>query len=262
VRPDIALQASAPGTVAELATRGLGVAILTASMVDDGALRGLEIADLEPACSRSSGETPTHPRCASSCATAARHSHSQRPGHVPAWVASRKWIGVRTSRCCLAMELDRAGGSSPFPRKQASSLALSSLAWDEQRGVIRVRSGGRAERACERPSRANSPRWLARQRRLGTGARPVPKHAGNGRNLRLSIFAAARVSMALYGSLSAPGSAGSSFFTREKTPVDPGSSIERAARAQPGGREIRRCEAVAARRGLRSLAAGITARGG
>jgi DNA-binding transcriptional LysR family regulator len=47
-RPDIALQASAPGSVADLAARGLGVAILTASMVDDSdALRGLEIADLD-----------------------------------------------------------------------------------------------------------------------------------------------------------------------------------------------------------------------
>jgi DNA-binding transcriptional LysR family regulator len=47
MRPDIALQASAPGSVADLAARGLGVAILTASMVDDEALRRLEIADLD-----------------------------------------------------------------------------------------------------------------------------------------------------------------------------------------------------------------------
>ena len=47
VWPDIALQASAPGSVADLAARGLGVAILSASMVDDSALRGLEIADLD-----------------------------------------------------------------------------------------------------------------------------------------------------------------------------------------------------------------------
>jgi DNA-binding transcriptional LysR family regulator len=47
MRPDIALQASAPGSVADLAARGLGVAILTASMVDDGTLRGLQIADLD-----------------------------------------------------------------------------------------------------------------------------------------------------------------------------------------------------------------------
>ena len=46
VRPDIALEASAPDAVADLAARGLGVAILSASMVDEGALRGLEIADL------------------------------------------------------------------------------------------------------------------------------------------------------------------------------------------------------------------------
>jgi DNA-binding transcriptional LysR family regulator len=47
VRPDIALEASAPSAVADLAARGLGVAILSASMVDEGALRGLEIADLD-----------------------------------------------------------------------------------------------------------------------------------------------------------------------------------------------------------------------
>jgi DNA-binding transcriptional LysR family regulator len=48
VRPDIALQASAPDTIADLAARGLGVAILSASMVDVGrGLRGLQIADLD-----------------------------------------------------------------------------------------------------------------------------------------------------------------------------------------------------------------------
>jgi DNA-binding transcriptional LysR family regulator len=48
VRADIALQASAPQAIADLAARGLGVAILSASMVaDGGALRGLEIADLD-----------------------------------------------------------------------------------------------------------------------------------------------------------------------------------------------------------------------
>jgi DNA-binding transcriptional LysR family regulator len=47
VRPDIALEASAPSAVADLAARGLGVAILSASIVDEGALRGLEIADLD-----------------------------------------------------------------------------------------------------------------------------------------------------------------------------------------------------------------------
>jgi DNA-binding transcriptional LysR family regulator len=47
VRPDIALQATAPDTVADLAARGLGVAILTASMVADSGLRGLEIVDLD-----------------------------------------------------------------------------------------------------------------------------------------------------------------------------------------------------------------------
>jgi DNA-binding transcriptional LysR family regulator len=47
VRPDIALHATAPDTVADLAARGLGVAILTASMVADSGLRGLEIVDLD-----------------------------------------------------------------------------------------------------------------------------------------------------------------------------------------------------------------------
>jgi DNA-binding transcriptional LysR family regulator len=46
-RPDVALQASAPSAVADLAARGLGVAILTASMVDGGALRRLAITDLD-----------------------------------------------------------------------------------------------------------------------------------------------------------------------------------------------------------------------
>jgi DNA-binding transcriptional LysR family regulator len=46
-RPDIALQASAPSAVADLAARGLGVAILTASMVDGHALRRIAIADLD-----------------------------------------------------------------------------------------------------------------------------------------------------------------------------------------------------------------------
>ncbi len=46
VRPDIALEASAPSAVADLAARGLGVAILTPSMVNDP-LRPLVIADLD-----------------------------------------------------------------------------------------------------------------------------------------------------------------------------------------------------------------------
>ena len=45
-RPDIALEASAPSAVADLAARGLGVAILTASMVHNP-LRPLLIADLD-----------------------------------------------------------------------------------------------------------------------------------------------------------------------------------------------------------------------
>jgi len=45
--PDIALQASAPSAVADLAARGLGVAILTASMVENHALRPLSIVDLD-----------------------------------------------------------------------------------------------------------------------------------------------------------------------------------------------------------------------
>jgi DNA-binding transcriptional LysR family regulator len=47
-QPAIALQASAPGAVADLAARGLGVGILSTSMVPDhGALTTLEIADLD-----------------------------------------------------------------------------------------------------------------------------------------------------------------------------------------------------------------------
>jgi DNA-binding transcriptional LysR family regulator len=45
--PDIALQASAPSAVADLAARGLGVAILTASMVENHALCPLSIVDLD-----------------------------------------------------------------------------------------------------------------------------------------------------------------------------------------------------------------------
>lgn len=49
VRPDVALQASAPNAVAGLAARGLGVAVLSASMVvpHQQALRALEISDLD-----------------------------------------------------------------------------------------------------------------------------------------------------------------------------------------------------------------------
>jgi DNA-binding transcriptional LysR family regulator len=46
-RPHIALQASAPSAVADLAARGLGVAILTGSMVENHALRALPIVDLD-----------------------------------------------------------------------------------------------------------------------------------------------------------------------------------------------------------------------
>ena len=49
VRPDIALQASAPGAVADLAARGLGVAVLSASMAAGhaGQLVPVPIADVE-----------------------------------------------------------------------------------------------------------------------------------------------------------------------------------------------------------------------
>jgi hypothetical protein len=52
---------------------------------------------------------------------------------------------------------------------------------------------------------------------LGTKTHPVPNHAGNSRNLRLSGFAARGVSIPHYGWLSAPGPASCSFFTRERT---------------------------------------------
>jgi DNA-binding transcriptional LysR family regulator len=45
VRPEIALQATAPGTVADLATRGLGVAVLSASMA--AGYEGLRAVELE-----------------------------------------------------------------------------------------------------------------------------------------------------------------------------------------------------------------------
>jgi DNA-binding transcriptional LysR family regulator len=49
IRPDIALQASAPDAVADLALRGLGVAILSESMTarHDGRLTGVTISDIE-----------------------------------------------------------------------------------------------------------------------------------------------------------------------------------------------------------------------
>jgi DNA-binding transcriptional LysR family regulator len=49
IRPDIALQASAPGAVADLASRGLGIAILSASMAasDGTQLETLVIDDVE-----------------------------------------------------------------------------------------------------------------------------------------------------------------------------------------------------------------------
>ena len=49
IRPDIALQASAPGAVADLAIRGLGVAVLSASMVadDDRRLTAMAIDDID-----------------------------------------------------------------------------------------------------------------------------------------------------------------------------------------------------------------------
>jgi DNA-binding transcriptional LysR family regulator len=48
VKPDIALQASAPGAVADLAARGLGVAILSESMVAEGPLTKVLLNDAGP----------------------------------------------------------------------------------------------------------------------------------------------------------------------------------------------------------------------
>jgi len=49
IRPDIALQASAPGAVADLAIRGLGIAILSESMTNahEGRLHALALDDIE-----------------------------------------------------------------------------------------------------------------------------------------------------------------------------------------------------------------------
>jgi DNA-binding transcriptional LysR family regulator len=49
IQPDIALQASAPGAVADLAIRGLGIAVLSESMVagHDGRLKALTLDEIE-----------------------------------------------------------------------------------------------------------------------------------------------------------------------------------------------------------------------
>jgi DNA-binding transcriptional LysR family regulator len=49
IQPDIALQASAPGAIADLAIRGLGIAILSETMAASpaGRLRALVIDDIE-----------------------------------------------------------------------------------------------------------------------------------------------------------------------------------------------------------------------
>jgi DNA-binding transcriptional LysR family regulator len=48
IRPDIALQASAPAAIADLARRGLGIAILSESMVDrdDERLKAIMLAEI------------------------------------------------------------------------------------------------------------------------------------------------------------------------------------------------------------------------
>ena len=61
-RPDIALQASAPDAIADLAIRGLGIAILSESMTakPDGRLKGLTIKDIEAPATLALIWKPTH----------------------------------------------------------------------------------------------------------------------------------------------------------------------------------------------------------
>jgi DNA-binding transcriptional LysR family regulator len=73
IRVDIALQASAPGTVADLAQRGLGIAILSESMAatHSARLKALVIDDVDTlACSPSSGRRCQAPRSKDCCPTA------------------------------------------------------------------------------------------------------------------------------------------------------------------------------------------------
>ncbi len=80
-----------PDSVADLAARGLGVAILTASMVDDG-LRGLEIAELDaPALrARLGRHRRARPaRARRNCRSAASASpRSSRAGYEVRWYPS------------------------------------------------------------------------------------------------------------------------------------------------------------------------------
>jgi hypothetical protein len=148
MRPDIALQASAPGSVADLAARGLGVAILTASMVDDQALRGLEIADLAaPALLALVWRDTDAPRCASSCATAARRSPSHQPRDGP----SRKHplTGLRPlSHGCGRPQRFRPGARSG----RATTLSSSGTT---TRSLSRARSSSTWDSACSTPAIAD-----------------------------------------------------------------------------------------------------------
>jgi DNA-binding transcriptional LysR family regulator len=87
IRPDIALQASAPGTVADLAIRGLGIAILSESMVAShhGRLKALAIDDIEtPAVLALIWTTTKSPALRELLLHSRRAFAYPRPGLVPA----------------------------------------------------------------------------------------------------------------------------------------------------------------------------------
>jgi DNA-binding transcriptional LysR family regulator len=87
IRPDIALQASAPGAVADLAIRGLGIAILSESMVagHDGRLKALAIDDIEtPAVLALIWTTTKSPALRELLRHSRRAFAYPRPGLVPA----------------------------------------------------------------------------------------------------------------------------------------------------------------------------------
>jgi DNA-binding transcriptional LysR family regulator len=94
VKPDIALQASAPAAVADLAARGLGIAILSESMVasQQGRLRALDIDDIQtPAVLALIWSTTSSPalRALLAHAQSAFASPKARPGAVSRDPAAR-----------------------------------------------------------------------------------------------------------------------------------------------------------------------------
>jgi DNA-binding transcriptional LysR family regulator len=98
IRPDIALQASAPGAVADLAVRGLGIAILSESMAasHNGRLKALALDDIEtPAVLALIWATTTSPALREFLLHSRRAFTGPPPGQVPA--AATELPGRRTS---------------------------------------------------------------------------------------------------------------------------------------------------------------------